>query len=62
MDPSGPAVGAGRVVRGGNYQTGSTEPQTPIAFDLCDARIGAHVGLQNDATKSRPTIGFRCAR
>jgi formylglycine-generating enzyme required for sulfatase activity len=61
-EPSGPAIGSGRIIRGGNYQTGSAAPQTPVAFDLCDARIGAHVGLQNDASQPRPTLGFRCAR
>ena len=61
-NPAGPAIGGGRAVRGGNYQTGSSQPQTPVALDMCDIRIGAHVGLTNEDTVSRPTIGFRCAR
>ena len=61
-NPAGPATGGGRAVRGGNYQTGSSQPQTPVAFDMCDLRLGAHVGLTNEDTVSRPTIGFRCAR
>ena len=60
--PQGPVVGTARATRGGNYQTGSGQPQTPIAFDMCDARVGAHVGLLNDESKPRPTLGFRCAR
>jgi formylglycine-generating enzyme required for sulfatase activity len=48
-DPTGPATGIARVIRGGSWQNGSSE-----------LRVSGRSSAPPDARD--PTIGFRCAR